>query len=545
MAETQPDLRTQIDWSLSAAKSAEQNCDSGQLQSAADLVERILADDRVTGVMAQRTSMVRFPLAFETVRRSSDGRVIRRASPLAREAIDLLDGEGLFWRMLPVQELRQLIAWGIMFLGLGRMDYTDERGRARMAQTSRGPVNLPLLSYWHPHHLERDIQTRAWKVWVGDGSKQVTIQPGVDGWLLYTPMGAERPWSLGAWRACRLWWQVKQFAISDWSRASELHGMGTFVAKTAKGTPQTERTAFARQLRNLGKERAIAIPDGWDLSLLESSANTFTIFQRQIEFANAGIAVAIAGQNLTSEMTKGGSYAAAEVHRHVVAALIDADASALSDFIREQVLRPWCSVVFGDPDAAPWPVWDSTPPEDDAAKVKTWIDVGDAITKLRSAGLDVDAVAMAQSVHLPLRSERVEDPEPPSAPAAPPSPAPVEPDEDDTEDDDSSDIQARLLRGTVMLASGKRAPAGVVAGQDYADRVTAALADEFRAFLAPHMRQLRTIIEDAETPEDANRAIAAYYADKLRGQAVTGTTDAALQLASIGGVAAVKTDTRT
>ncbi len=135
------------------------------------------------------------------------------------------------------------------------------------------------------------------------------------------------------------------------------------------------------------------------------AANTHATFQAQIDVANTGIAIALAGQNLTSEV-QGGSYAAAQVHQRVANVLLAADASALSDTMHE-VLGHWSQHNLGRDRPAPWPVWDLSLPEDLAKTAGGWSAAVAAAQSwnaaLASRGLEVDLEEVARRADLPTR----------------------------------------------------------------------------------------------------------------------------------------------
>ena len=138
----------------------------------------------------------------------------------------------------------------------------------------------------------------------------------------------------------------------------------------------------------------------------------------QIDAANTGIAIAVLGQNLTTEV-QGGSYAAAQVHQQVADYLRRADAECLSTTLRTQVLTWWAAYNFGDPAVAPWPRWKIDPEADAASVGAAYKALGDGIASLR------DAVPEGQALDLGAILERAGVPlvDAPDVPEALPEPA--------------------------------------------------------------------------------------------------------------------------
>jgi phage gp29-like protein len=364
-------------WSADLVRAAQVMADSGSLRLAAELCDVLLADDRVQGcLLALTRGFFGLELTFE------DGVGLRR-----RRARRALEVEEDWWRALPEEDLSQLVSWGaVLGVGLGRLAWARERGRM-----------IPRLEVWHPKHLRFDAHERRW--WVQTQSGEVEIVPGDGSWVMYTPGGRERPWAHGAWRAIARWWLLKKYALGDWGRHSEQAG-GVKVA-TTEGGSEADRRKLANDLAGMGQDAAVALPSGWDLKLVEATANTFETFRAQVDSANAAIAIALVGQNLSTEV-QGGSFAAAQVHQQVAHAVLRGQAESLSTTLHEQVLAWWAEFNFGSRDVAPWPLWNTDPPEDNAALAATAKTVGEAVAAMKSAGVAVDVQEFAERFRIPL-----------------------------------------------------------------------------------------------------------------------------------------------
>lgn len=367
-------------WTADLVRAAQTMADAGALRLAAELCDALLADDRVQGCLLLLTrGFFGLDLSFE------EGVGSRR-----RRAHKALEAEEDWWSALPESDLSQLVTWGnILGVGVARLDWQSAHGRM-----------IPRLELWHPKHLRFDSATRRW--WVQTHSGEVEVVAGDGSWVLYTPGGREQPWSHGAWRAIARWWLLKKYALSDWGRHSEQAG-GVKVATTADGS-EADRRKLASDLATLGQDAAVALPKGWDLRLVEVSANTFETFRAQVDSANAAVAIALCGQNLTSEV-RSGSRAAAQVHQQVANAVLRGQAESLSTTIHDQILSWWAEFNFGSAEAAPWPVWSTDPPESNEALAATAKSIGEAITALKGAGVAVDARALAEKFGVPLTGE--------------------------------------------------------------------------------------------------------------------------------------------
>jgi hypothetical protein len=399
----EPPVRTFVEWTPSLVRSAEVLADGGNLRMAADLCEALLTDDRVQGVLGARVrGLLGLDLSFEA---SGD----RRRSKRAVKALDL---EEDWWASFPEAELARLLSWGILLgVGLGALRWTPRDDGTRV---------LPVLEGRHARYLSYDWTDRGWRLLVESGG-EIPLQPGDGTWVLHAPYGAQRPWAHGAWRALARWWLLKTYARQDWARHSEVHGTPIRAGVAPVGSHKNDREELAADLAGLGHDTGLCLPPGYDLKLVEATARTWEMFREQIRMADAGTAIMLAGQNLTTEVS-GGSLAAAQVHQAIRADLIRADGESTATDLHHQALRPWATLNFGDADLAPWPAWATDPPADLVALGAGYTALGEGITAMNAAlagtGQHVDAVALLTARGIPLR---VGDP------PAPPTPAPSPP----------------------------------------------------------------------------------------------------------------------
>jgi phage gp29-like protein len=182
---------------------------------------------------------------------------------------------------------------------------------------------------------------------------------------------------------------------------------------------------------------------GFDIALVEAASQSWQGFERLIAKCDECIAIDVLGQNLTTSVGGGGSYAAANVHDRIRLDRLESDAKSLGDCLAEQVMVPWAVYNWADEQLAPRVSWSTKAPGERGVSAKTLNDLGDALTKLRSAGLNVDLVEVAKQFRIPVvEGQPVIEPKP-SAPnpreQAPPKQPPSEepPESDDTEQADA------------------------------------------------------------------------------------------------------------
>jgi phage gp29-like protein len=347
----EPATRAYRTWTPALLKRAEQLAEAGNLTLAADLCEQMFADDRVKAVLDTRTdALLGLRLSFEA---SLDGRK-------GKKAIAALEAGEDWWASFPETTIKELHAWGLM-LGVGLAEIVWEERAEHDGRV------LPRLVVKDPRNLRYDWRTRKWFLRVASandngGTSEIEVNPGDGRWLMYTPYGSRRPWRWGAYRALSRWCLLKIYAINDWGFYSNRHGIGILVATAVKGDEKA-RKAVAAELRKLGRNSAVPLPEGTDLKLLEATAKTYETFTAQIAASDNGAAVCLLGQNLTTQAGNA-SGTSATVHGRVALGRTKADVETLSTCLHGQVLVYWAAFNFGSRKLAPWPVWDATPTAD-------------------------------------------------------------------------------------------------------------------------------------------------------------------------------------
>lgn len=396
-----------IEWSPSQVREALRDADTGSLQRAADLVEAIKGDDRVQGVLSTRShGLLGLPLTFF----GNDEQTAALEGVRAQNGAKGIPGD--WWKMFPEAELAQLVEWGIL-LGVGLAERVPDQGRAIGARST------PRLKIWHPRWLRWDWATQAWRLMTSQG--EIEITPGDGQWILYTPYGSNRPWTHGAWRPIAFAWVLKQFSLHDRARHSEVQGSAVRVGISPEGATEDSRKKFLRSLRSMGRDNAFVMPAGYEYKVVEATGRTWEIYGAQIEWADRAIAIALTGQFVTTEGTKG--FSNGNIHAAVKADLIQFTAESLTTTLHEQGLRPWANDNWGEATDVAHAHYDTEPPEDRETQTRALAQLGDAIAKLDAAlvasGKRVDAVELIGSFGVSLVDAPAPPPALPAAPAAP------------------------------------------------------------------------------------------------------------------------------
>jgi phage gp29-like protein len=479
---SEPQPRPMSGWTPAKIRQAERSAENGSIAAAADLSELILGDDYSGGLASTLGGVASLPLSFVPSQK-------RTSSPCADALIED------FWGFLDEDTIASVIGW-LRVLGVAFMHVRE------WIRNDAGRL-IPNLEVWHPRNFRYDWGTinpasKGWKLILSAG-KEVPIIAGDSRWIIFTAFDMARPWSKAPWRSLSRLWLLKQYAISDWGFFSNKHGSGFIVAKnTSNGalsvTPEA-RKELAGDLQTLCRNGTVALPDGFDLALIESTARTWETFQGQIQCFNLGASIALTGNNLSSNVDQG-SYAAASVHERVTQARIRSIAEALSTTLREQLLIWYAEINFGSRNEAPYPHWDTRSPTDQSARATVVSTIATALATLRSSGLTIPLDSLDAEFGLALTE--------------------YSPGSDVTKE--STIIQNRALTQDEQYAN-LLADAGCEAGAES---------------LAPHIDDLLAIIEHADSPKTLYSDLANYYAD-LDPKEYVEVVDRATVLASMRG----------
>lgn len=381
--------RSIVEWTPSLIRAARASADAGNLELAADFCEWALGDDRVSASLATRTNgLVSLPINFEAARG-------------AKRVVKALEANEDWWAAYPAATLAQLLSWG-RFLGVGLAHQTwVERGDG---------INrlIPQINVWHPRNLRRDMQRGVWKVRTANRG-EIEITPGDGNWILFTPYGESRPWAYGTWRPVSYWRLLKQYAIEDWGFYSGKNAggwrVGTFSGQNEKQASKEHRRELANDMFAAQANAAIVPPPGFDVKVVESTANTWETFKAQKDAADIAIAVSNLGQNLSTEVT-GPVATGATLHGKVIQVYVVDDNEKLHTCIRDQSLKYWAEFNFGNGSLAPWASYDVTPPEDKKQRADVLKVVSDALNVFSNANAPVDVRALLERFDIPLKDPK-------------------------------------------------------------------------------------------------------------------------------------------
>ena len=380
-------------WTVPGVRSAIDDHEAGNFGRSAMLVDAMGRDDRIKGVLGTRVKALLGKNGLPFTVQPSDSGNKARTKVVAKQLAPL------WWKILPDSTLGALVRDAAM-LGAAL---------ARVLWTLVDGAWLPSLEPVPPFALYHDPAGSAGNppgYYLQTLTGPIYIDPADPHWFLYTP-GGSRSWMEGAVRALGMPFVMRQFSHRDWVRYCEKHGMPIITVTEPSDANPASKDAFYKRLSTLGSESVIRLPTrsdgiGFKLDMLEAKDSSWQAFDHFISKLDVAIAVVLLGQNMTTDPI---AHATGVNNARLVRQdYLDADVQPLATELREQIIKPWgrFNVAGWDDDLAPWPNWDTRPPEDQKAKAATYIAVGEAITKMTDAGLAVDAKLVAEQFGIPL-----------------------------------------------------------------------------------------------------------------------------------------------
>jgi len=370
-----PIVTTATSWSVFQVRAALERLTVGLFDEPSQLVDSVIGDSRVQAAMSSRTGgLLGRPVDISVPKKFRDSDAAKECRDAFEDAWDEIGGE---------QVLADVERWGTM-LGLSP---------AQLLWDLDGPYAIPHITPWHPRYTYWHWTYRKLIATTLDG--QVPVTAGDGHWFNHCPYGEYRGWMRGAVRAIGPWWLARNYALRDWARYSERHGMPIILGLTPAAAKAEDINRFRGDLQQLGQDSVVQLPQGekpeqsYNLKYLEAMDKSHEGFGMLIAKCDAEITLALMSQNLTTEV-KEGSFAAARVHADVRQSLLEADARALGHTIYMQVARPFAALNFGNADLAPRVTWDVKPYEDDETAAKTFLAFAEAIQMLARGGKGID-----------------------------------------------------------------------------------------------------------------------------------------------------------
>ena len=377
-----PIITTNTSWSPQCVRDAIGSMVIGLFQDVSQLSDTVMADSRVSATLASRTGgLLGRPVTHTIPKGYEDDEDAKQAHRVWTRHWD---------RILPESVASEFLRWAIM----------QAFGLAQNEWDTSGKFFIPQPRVWHPLYTYYHWLYRCYVAITQDG--QVPVTPGDGHWVLHAPHGGYRGWMRGSVWSIAPWWLSRQYALRDWSRYSERHGMPMILALTPAAADPGQISAFRSAMSGIGQDTVVQLPQGvepqysYQLKLLEATDQGWQGFHQLIEQCNTEITLAIMGQNLTTEV-KEGSFAAARVHADVRQTLLEADARALERTVREQIAKPFAMMNWGRPEIAPVTRWNLDPYEDSHTMAQTFQAFATAYAALRKSGKEIQNIEQLAS----------------------------------------------------------------------------------------------------------------------------------------------------
>lgn len=394
------------EWSVGAVRAALLQHERGIFRMSGMLADHVQRDDRIFSTLASRVlGVLGLPFRVEPSDQITNSRLAKRLATTV---------EGWWHQQIPEATWAELLRWAHL-MGFAIAEIVWALG-------ADGKL-LPSLYVHHPQFVRWNEDDQVYEVETRRGVLRVT--PGDGRWVLFAPHGSTRPHMQSALRALAIPFLIRSFTRRDWARRSEIEGVGVRKAKVPKQADPRVVDKFLSEVRALGAETTLRLPEGFDFEIAVADAAASLSFEKLLGHCDTAITLTLLGQNLTTQI-EGGSFAAAGVHANVQLVRIKSDVAMLGTTGRQQILLAWLrnNEPDAEPSAAPWPIFDATPPEDLAKYATALQSLGQALAPLIAAGIDVEPLLKR------FELKRVERPEPAPAPA--PAPPPNEPTQDQT-----------------------------------------------------------------------------------------------------------------
>ncbi len=396
-------LTTWVDWSIRLARGALVDHAMGNFSRAAMLTEAMLGDDRVQSAFDGRVKGI---TKTEPVFIPAKGKTAL-SKKLCDELVENWD------EIFPEQVVEELMRWAIFEgFALAEIIWEPWKNQERW---------IPRLKVWHPFFIYYRTDIRKY-VAIAEGGT-IEIDENDPKWFLYTPHNPYRGWIMGRVRSCAIPWLVRQFALRDLARFSEVHGMPMRLAKYPAQAPTEDKARFVAGIRNLGAESTVGLPiqagpesAEWGVELVEAKDTSWEAFLALRDACNSAITLSIRGTNLTSEVGGGssgdsGSRAAAQTHQDEEEDYTYTDRRKMMRALRHQLL-PWYAIFnFGTTDIVPTRKSAFVHPEDEdaAQKFEGMTAACTLVVEARKAGAPIDAKQIYARADMPLIEGREDE----------------------------------------------------------------------------------------------------------------------------------------
>lgn len=357
--------RTRTRWYEADLEAAISAADQGIINPLASLMQAAKMDGVYAGILAARTlGLVRLRKNF-----LGDPKIV--AAMQSGEASNADSPTSLFDTVMPSGELSRWIADGIE-LGVCVAEMVPIEG-----------WTYPLFVRQDPRWLIYRWTENRWYYMTVAGP--VAIEPGDGRWVLGCPGGRVNPWqggiapSIGRDFIDKL--SAREFRASYNGKLAHPARVG----KAPLGSDDAQQEALMNQLIAWGPNQAFTMPDGWDISLVESNGRGFECFRRTIEDCDRSMVITVSGQEVTVD--GGSGFQNSDIFKSIRSDFIQSTGDWASQVLSTQALPVVIASIWGEAanDRGCTFAWDTTPPKDQNAEATSLVTAANAIKGIREA----------------------------------------------------------------------------------------------------------------------------------------------------------------
>ena len=172
-------------------------------------------------------------------------------------------------------------------------------------------------------------------------------------WLVTRHMpDRDNPYGVALLSSCFWPWMFKNGGMKFFVKFCEKYGVPWPIGKYPQGTDDKGINELVERLQSMLEDAVAAVPEGVDLSLLETKAGGELPQERLVNLCNREMSKALTSQSLSTEIIDGGSRAAAETHAQRTVENLKADRALAADTYNE-LFKMITEVNFGPHVAAP------------------------------------------------------------------------------------------------------------------------------------------------------------------------------------------------
>ena len=372
--------------SISQIRSAISQARQGRFSGPALTAESLLVDDEFSGALDRSLDYL-FAATFSLTPGKGRG-----AETLAEKLTEQFPG---VWSECAA---REFLRWyRLLGVAVATIDWSKDW--------------VPTVRVLHPRYLEWDDNREAYTYETRGG--RVDVKPGDGKWIV---AGNRSTWQSSGLVSLGETWFGKRQTWRDLLRYCERHGMPIMLLKIPGFVPDAEQDKFIEDASALGSDSTLALPthlnqDGAEFGadMLEAKDQAYEVFLETLARCDRKFQVWFLGSNAGSELTGNvGSRAASESSAETSVVKASAIAREFCTVIREQLLTPWVSIVYGGL-PVPWPSYQLTP-SIDKSRAETWSAMAGSVSAWQMAGYQVDNIVdLASELGITISESPVEE----------------------------------------------------------------------------------------------------------------------------------------